>query len=325
MTISFKQFIQEETNNVIEPWEISDLPKGDSIVDYLLKNCSESLKALENDSVLWRGDKNRINGSIIDSTNAKRFSKDTNNLYQLMMEKSKLFSNYPKRTNSIICTSRYGTATAYGNPYAIFPTNGTKIVVSNCSDFIGMMPKSGFFSGISLNDISYAFENFFSFLGISHRIKVESLTDIDDKLSKYSPVEILALLSVLNSFRFSIPNFPNNLKALYQFNVFTNRDYIIDKLKTYVEWIKEHGVGEGSFEQVLKALEHKKSFSAFCDQLTPENLDLKLVNPGDKIKDDVECWFSGKAVIIPIKEFSQILHQLKQQNVGISQTYKHLM
>ncbi len=130
MKKTFKDFLSEQ-QNVIKQWDVTSLSNNQA-VDYLIKNSKSSfIKALKNGGLLFRGFKEPPAGegkcAVINPSTGKRTSKDTDNLYQLMMDESESLADYPSRSNSLICATRPNPATMYGEVYAVIPKNDSKI------------------------------------------------------------------------------------------------------------------------------------------------------------------------------------------------------
>jgi len=95
----------------------------------LEKNCSKSIKG----SYIYRGVSYYKEHVFIDPKSGKsRKSAYTDNYYTLIMDNCKEWSKYPKRSESIICTTDTNTAEMYGIVYGVFPYDGAKIGV--CSE-----------------------------------------------------------------------------------------------------------------------------------------------------------------------------------------------
>ena len=192
--ISFKEFL---TERIITPWEIEHPDVGEAI-SILNKNCKSGLAAIASGSLLYRGFKRLKSGesgfTIIDTANAERTSKDTNNLYQLMMDTSSAFRCYPSRSNSLICSTDVYTASVYGDTYVIFPFDGTLLAVSKQSDFIEQLmlnPLSN--DKLSLGRFSKALHSFLFRLKVrpSADQKFTSASIIDSQLANIPKEKIL--------------------------------------------------------------------------------------------------------------------------------------
>jgi hypothetical protein len=64
-----------------------------------------------------------------------RPSKNTNNFYTALIDVLPSWKDWPKRSQSIVCTNSYSTAQSYGNPYVVLPKNQAKIAICPKNDF----------------------------------------------------------------------------------------------------------------------------------------------------------------------------------------------
>ena len=67
----------------------------------------------------------------------ERRSMNTLNYYTYVIDNSKLWKGFPKRSQSIICTTDRGYAVNFGYPGMVFPVDGSKIGVASDYDFWG--------------------------------------------------------------------------------------------------------------------------------------------------------------------------------------------
>jgi hypothetical protein len=133
---TFKQYIQEASVTPIKSTQL-DLQEVEEIIK---KNCSDSLWMFESKTPIWRGEmrqdsilgKNGV--AIVDTTKSERKSQNTSNWYTLIIDNHPRYKEYPKRSQSLICTNDIETAKRYGTPMAIIPFNNAKIVIVNDPD-----------------------------------------------------------------------------------------------------------------------------------------------------------------------------------------------
>jgi hypothetical protein len=97
---------------------------------------SEAYNAYKNKSIIYRGIKpDIIMPDISIQTPGDRISENTINLYtRLFSDILPSWKDYPKRSQSFICTTSLKDAEAYGAAYITLPINGTKIGVCQESD-----------------------------------------------------------------------------------------------------------------------------------------------------------------------------------------------
>ena len=105
---------------------------------YELKtNCKQAVKSYNKGDVIYRGvsstlDYLKVNPKYI----IPRTSANTKNYYTLLNDNSPEWKDYPKRSESIICTTDINYANNYGeNVYAVFPYDGSKIGICSKKDY----------------------------------------------------------------------------------------------------------------------------------------------------------------------------------------------
>lgn len=149
--ITFKQYLEEA---IISKWDVKDTSVKKA-VEYLNANCKDGLKAIKNNGVLFRGSNlyTEKGFAIIDSSKGARTSRDSNNMYQLMMDNSVALNAFPKRTHSLICTTDANIAASYGNVNIIIPIDGTQLALADTNDFFNNQIRSNLYSG-DIEDLS---------------------------------------------------------------------------------------------------------------------------------------------------------------------------
>ena len=123
--MGFKSFLLTEGRS--QPLET------DKAVDLYKKKCKNYRW---DDQLLYRG----IKGSslvplYIDPKKHERKSRNTDNYYTLWTDNSKKWSTYPKRSESIICTSYRGYTLRYGQTYRVIPLDGATIGICPTEDW----------------------------------------------------------------------------------------------------------------------------------------------------------------------------------------------
>jgi hypothetical protein len=328
---TFKQFLSE---GVISTWTANNLLTPDAI-NTLNAHCKDGLNAIKNKSVLYRGD-NSFTGDFVelDLSDMARTSRDTNNLYQLMMDNSSALAGLPSRSKSMICSTSADTSKGYStNVYAIIPFDSTKIAVGHVDDFPETVLKSGIFKGISLSSLTYCFggtpfgglnATFLSILnanvGRNSAGRFIDIKQIDEALSKATPEEMfMALHSGAGNLQpinglLTYSDFPDSYNKT--FDSFNSRPTAV-KLTSLANYVKTAKLPNASqtLLNYFRALPKDRRFSAISsDVMTPENLSIESVKYGDPIRDNREVWFSGKAIAIKLSVFEDLEKQLKKQN-----------
>jgi hypothetical protein len=317
---TFKQFLSEA---IVKSWSSYNVLTDDAI-NLLNTHCKDGLKAIANNGLLYRGDKS-FSGDFVslDLSDMVRTSRDSNNLYQLMMDNSTSLSSFPKRSNSLICSTSVTGARNYStNVYAIIPYDNTMIVVGEQDDFPETKYASGMFKNISLNDFGYALGGpgtcFLSVLRIDRNAgnQYTDLAKIDSALSKATPEEIyLAMHAGYNladkaGCALSRDDFPKSYRDTFEMFLGKPSLLVMTSLANYIKTAKLT-VQQNRLLNYLKALPKNERFSTIMnDSMTPENLELSLVRYGSKLPTQAEVWFSGKAIAIKLDIFNDIQKQL---------------
>ena len=122
-----KDFIVERE---VKPYEFTELDVAKT-VEILNRHCSDSIALVK--YPIWRGMSNHLPAELLtlDPSTGKRESQNTSNFYTELLDHSPYMEGWPKRSESIICTSNKNYADDFGggNLYAIFPYNETKIAI----------------------------------------------------------------------------------------------------------------------------------------------------------------------------------------------------
>ena len=101
------------------------------------EKCSSALVAYQKGTKMWRGiyDTSFNTFGIVKPHKTTRVSANTENYYTLLTANSKHWKNFPRRDQSIICSTGRGTAFSFGDPYVVFPMDGARVGVCPTSDF----------------------------------------------------------------------------------------------------------------------------------------------------------------------------------------------
>jgi hypothetical protein len=330
---SFKQYLNEEREPV--GWEVDSKLAPEEIVEQLDQHCKEGLKAITNGGLLFRGFGTFKLGKIVqvDSTNSFRTSKDTNNLYQSMMDASEALKQYPSRSKAIICSTSYSyaseTFSANSNSArVVIPFDNTVIACSNSPDFFGEKIKSPL--AVKLGTIeSFTFsleraiikacEMQWEILTHDSIAKKLSITEgPKDQFLHYrlSEEELNQALTSVNPL----------LLAWAIANHKTTGAPATARFAKYIDHILEMLDGKMSKdEQLLYGLftrYSKKRWTALSTLLmSPNTLNVKLKKFGSPLPKNVECWFVGKAFIFERSVFRGILKELKYYGLRINKRY----
>lgn len=283
--LSFKAFLESEygpITSVKDP--ISIIEKNPKVLD-----------ALEIGHVLWRGmTYDAGDFSISSSRGTRRTSRETSNIYQILMDASDALKEYPSRSESMICSTSLLSAKEYashGLIYMVLPLGNPTLAVSDDRDFIythikidnkGSKQTTRKIAGIDS-----------SIQRILNNLGIKSQTEKDKFLS------IEQLDSDLSKFDLSDPDIENDLVSLSRT---PDEDIIID---------------------LMQKLPPNKIMSSLSNTImTPERLRLHKASFGSALPHDVEVWFSGEALFLKTKAFLRIVDELESKGHKISQQLK---
>jgi hypothetical protein len=287
--ISFKEYLEEA---IIKKWDQKNAGVEEAIA-LLNKHCRDGLRAIDNKGIIWRGiESNKLKEfGILDSSTGIRTSKDTSNLYQVMMDGSTALKAYPSRSKSFICASTFGVASSYTskygadvakNVYAFIPFDGTDIAVCPNADMFGTTisgPYTREFHGVDGMNNSFHYwlrDNFKIAPNKTKSGQHEDIKVIDAQLAKVSDKKFL--------------------------------DAIL-----YAKWVGPSYDKNEEFAELVNK-DPSKRFTAIASLvLTPQTMNLKLVKFGDKLPAGREVWFSGKAVAIRKDVMDNIMKVIKDE------------
>jgi len=139
-----------------------NLDKGLEIIS---KRCMKAYNRSLKNNLIFRGVLGKGTVMEIDpKQNRKRESRNTFNYYTLFMDNGGTFSGYPKRSESVICSTDMGKAMSYGNRlYVVLPEDGSTVGVVNYDDIFSVSYKS---TGEDLGQINaFVDDTIWSYMG----------------------------------------------------------------------------------------------------------------------------------------------------------------
>lgn len=174
----YKQFLVQE-KSIVGKGRSKDISKEQAI-QLLEKNCSDALKAYSKGSIIQRGVRNDAKYISIDPKSGKpRKSANTSNYYTLMIDGMKSWDKYPKRSQSLICSTG-DRSFGYGYMFHVFPYNGANIGVAPARDFWIS------FENIDTSDLSQFNNNIGTIMRMLHiTISDKSYLDILNAFGKF--------------------------------------------------------------------------------------------------------------------------------------------
>ncbi len=233
----------------------------DEALNLLQRNCKQALKAYEKGNRIYRGTRSRESYLYYDpkSASTPRRSKNTDNYYTMIMDNAPQWKRYPKRSESLICTTNINTAMAYGyGAYSVFPYDGATIGVAPESDLwfsFGSIIHSNLdtwntvlkrvfdISGIPLSDTSYS-------------KMVDSFTKFDTKMKSAE----------------NIKQVMTELEGVFMYN--------------HLEWMRKYDPEKGLLKHIQENV------------LSPTKNDFRISSV-DKVDDSArEVWTDSKCILV---------------------------
>jgi hypothetical protein len=116
-------------NLMVETRERSVAISEDNAIDDIKAHCKDALKNYKNNKRIYRGVYMDENAYLVKPGEHTRVSKNTYNTYTLLIDNSKKWAKYPKRSKSIICSTAITGTSGYGQAFVVFPKDGYKFGV----------------------------------------------------------------------------------------------------------------------------------------------------------------------------------------------------
>jgi hypothetical protein len=196
-----------------------------------------------------------------------------------MMDNSKHMTNIPSRSKSLICSTSPVKALGFGGlkgTFAVVPFDGTMVAVCNEPDIFEVSLKAPLLGkSIDIAPDSLGFV-------IAHVLE-QKFNFPRPKGGKFT--DINALNKALNS----VPHKQFENAIIHEF-------------------------GEKALQFIEDGYPDNKRFNALCDMvMTPSSIGIKMMPFGSKLPQKREAWFSGKAVVIRLETFKNILAAIEKQ------------
>ncbi len=99
----------------------------ENVIDLIKTKCNKALKYFsDSGNSLFRGVGYEEEYIYVNPKSSERTSAYTDNYYTLIFDNDHRWNSYPKRSQSMICTTSYQKSRRYGYPYRIFPYDGSR-------------------------------------------------------------------------------------------------------------------------------------------------------------------------------------------------------
>jgi len=134
----YKQYLNEGRSKPLQYGDIGHI---------LNTKCKKAVKAYYDGTRIYRGVASESSNNFLYINPKKhkpRRSKNTSNYYTLINDNSPAWKQYPKRSESIICTTNFSYAGNYGSKtFVVFPYDGAKIGECPDDDYWGSFSNYG--------------------------------------------------------------------------------------------------------------------------------------------------------------------------------------
>ncbi len=150
------------------------------------KHYSNALRFAEKNKFVFRGVGEESSGDfvLVKPSQSVRVSKNTHNLYTLVIDGSSKWSKYPNRSKSIICTTDRSNTGAYGKTYIVLPKDGYKFGVCPTYDMWASFENtlgSTMGYGVNLSDFNDEVAELLDDMGMDYDIHSQLKTSSDLK------------------------------------------------------------------------------------------------------------------------------------------------
>jgi len=217
------------------------------------------------------------------SVQTKRKSTDNPNYYTLFTSNAKSWNKFPRRDSSIIMTNDIYLAEDYGNPYLVFPFDGSLLGIAPVSDFWGSFKKTMPSGILQPNNLTKELKKTFQ----------DELNNTDD-----------------TNFRV----FFENLKKLDK--IFTTPERALD-------WSKDRynsgKIRPNHLDPWTKAIPYKGNMWKWLDALfDPQKNGFKIgkagTDPIGHTRPGHEIWTEGKCVMVASEVWSELAIHVDPEN-----------
>lgn len=169
----------------------------------LNKHCKQALWMLDEDRPIYRGENHiavtvdKTGFALVDTLLSKRVSENTSNFYTLIFDNHPGRTRFPKRSQSLICSTDKSKADEYGKSLIVIPFDGTKIGIVNRTDMWDT-PMTFLGNRRSLNNLN----RIFSYLELDE-FDWNSIVEFDKKLKAGDQGALEQLEAVSQEFGFT--------------------------------------------------------------------------------------------------------------------------
>lgn len=281
--MKFKQFLRENNNNldsIIK--QIIDKTPANYIDNFINENIQDLNKSFQK-IFIFRGTSSNKNRLPIEIRNnpIDRISANTSNEFTLIVDNViSSWKNFPKRSESFICSTSKSTAESYGHAHLVFPLKNTKIGICSNSDMWNSLNR---ISDLSDGGSVVEFNEVFNSININSS-KI---------LSK--PVNNMVTASDINDVIMSVQSIIDNGK-IHDLASLVNKD-VID---IYYDLINKFLFHSNNFKKNLEWILDSKA----------NDLELKRISDISDFSKDYssrEVWFSAPAAFLNMNNILDVI------------------
>ncbi len=223
-------------------------------IEITLDDVKDKLKSIyTKDEILpiFRGTHNCFDYSYVNPKLYNRRSANTSNYYTLFMDNSELWKEYPKRSQSLVCTTSFNRADFTSNVYILIPLDKqTKFGICKKSDlwnsFTYLLSKVKTSNIFDMDD----FNSKFSSLNISDKSYEEMIKD----LSKIDNDTLVDKFKLIDSKIFDLNDLLDPIKNEFELKEYSNLKSITNQNReiwTDSDCILIHIKRENDFEEII--------------------------------------------------------------------------
>lgn len=175
------KILQEALHNIYEGR--SNEMSIEETSDIFLKNCKTY--DFNSSTMLYRGINNPNKYMLVEPKTHSRKSANTTNEYTIIIDNHPKFKSYPKRSQSIICTTNIEKSKMYGETFVVIPFDKSNCGVAEGGDiWYSFSELSRTFGVQTLNDFNLAIKFMLPYILNTTDIKTETWNDLRSNIKK---------------------------------------------------------------------------------------------------------------------------------------------
>jgi predicted kinase len=248
-------------------------------------------KYIDRDSYIYRGMIRTNSYVLVNGDNIDRVASETHNFVNSLTSYLPSWQGWPKRTNSIICTTSLDKANYFGNAYVVIPLTNQEIAFSKKSDFWQAFKRSTY-PNINVDGLNKLFVNLLRWFDPQ---KVDAFSLEKD------PVEFIKALERVREYFITKTKGKDDLSSA-----------IIDIQQTETD---VNIINKSYFANFIIDLIEANSAKEFLNNLLDPSIQNTLLHNFSEIpktETSNEIWFTGKALCVHIVDFLKFVDKVKK-------------